>query len=99
MLPLLLLRSALFLGLVSASQFAPQNHPTWTNSFPPFRIAGNLYYVGSEDLAAYLIVTPQGNILINSNLESSPAQIKKSIESLGFKYARHQNTSHQPWPL
>ena len=42
--------------------------PSWTKPFPPFRIAGNLYYVGSEDLAAYLIVTPQGNILINSNL-------------------------------
>jgi metallo-beta-lactamase class B len=59
----------------------------WTKAFPPFRIAGNLYYVGSEDLAAYLIVTPQGNILINSNLQSSPALIKKSIESLGFKFS------------
>ena len=59
----------------------------WTKAVPPFRIAGNLYYVGSEDLAAYLIVTPQGNILINSNLESSPALIKKSIESLGFKFS------------
>ena len=56
----------------------------WTRAFPAFRIAGNLYYVGSEDLAAYLIVTPQGDILINSNLESSPAQIKQSVESLGF---------------
>ena len=87
MLPLLLLRSAIFLALISMSQFAPQDHPAWTNSFPAFHIAGNLYYVGSEDLAAYLIVTPQGNILINSNLESSPSQIKKSIESLGFKYS------------
>jgi len=87
MLPLLLLRSAIFLALISMSQFAPQDHPAWTNAFPAFHIAGNLYYVGSEDLAAYLIVTPQGNILINSNLESSPSQIKKSIESLGFKYS------------
>ena len=59
----------------------------WTTPFPPFRIAGNLFYVGSHDLAAYLVTTPQGNILINSNLDSSPAQIRKSIESLGFKYA------------
>jgi metallo-beta-lactamase class B len=59
----------------------------WTNPFPPFRIAGNLYYVGSEDLAAYLIVTPRGNILINSNLESSPPLIRKAIESLGFKFS------------
>ena len=61
--------------------------PAWTKPFPPFRIAGNLYYVGSEDLAAYLVVTPKGNILINSNLQSSPALIKKSIESLGFKFS------------
>lgn len=61
--------------------------PAWTRAFPPFRIAGNLYYVGSEDLAAYLIVTPQGSILINSNLESSVPQIRKSVETLGFKFS------------
>jgi metallo-beta-lactamase class B len=61
--------------------------PEWTTPFPPFHIAGNLYYVGSEDLAAYLITTPQGNILINSNLESSPTLIKQSVEKLGFHFA------------
>lgn len=60
---------------------------SWTTPFPPFQIAGNLYYVGSGDLAAYLIATPRGNILINSNLETSPAQIKKAVESLGFKFS------------
>jgi metallo-beta-lactamase class B len=62
-------------------------NPTWTAPFPAFRIAGNLYYVGSEDLAAYLLVTPQGDILINSNLASSPALIKKSVEALGFHWS------------
>jgi metallo-beta-lactamase class B len=61
-----------------------QPRPEWTKPFPPFRIAGNLYYVGSEDLASYLIVTPHGDILINSNLESSPPLIQKSVEALGF---------------
>lgn len=61
--------------------------PSWTKPFPSFRIAGNLYYVGSEELAAFLVVTPQGDILINSNLESSPPQIKKSVETLGFKFS------------
>ena len=59
----------------------------WTKPFPPFRIAGNLYYVGTEDLAAYLIVTPRGNILINSNLESSPALIKKASSRLASNSA------------
>src|SRR6266568_949530 len=85
-------RFVLLIGLLFALPLAGQsassfNKASWTNSFPAFRIAGNLYYVGSEDLAAYLLVTPQGNILINSNLESSPAQIKKSIETLGFKFS------------
>lgn len=48
---------------------------------------GNIYYVGSKDLASYLIVTPQGDILINSNLTSSPAQIRHSVEQLGFRFS------------
>ena len=61
--------------------------PAWTTPFPPFRIAGNLYYVGSADLASYLIVTPQGDVLINSSLESSVPLIKKSVEELGFHFS------------
>lgn len=80
--------SSIFLLLAASLPLAAQKPfelPSWTQSVAPFHIAGNLYYVGSEDLAAYLIVTPQGDILINSNLESSVPQIKKSIETLGFK--------------
>ncbi len=75
------------IGFFSTLPMAAQILESWTKPFPPFQIAGNLYYVGSEDLAAYLIVTPRGNILINSNLVSSPPLIKKSIESLGFKFS------------
>jgi len=59
----------------------------WTTPLSPFRISGNLYYVGSRDLASYLVVTSRGNILINSNLESSPPQIRESVEKLGFRWA------------
>ena len=58
----------------------------WTTRLAPFRISDNLYYVGSRDLAAYLVVTPRGNILINANLESSPPQIRASVEELGFRW-------------
>jgi metallo-beta-lactamase class B len=61
--------------------------PSWTTPIAPFRIADNLYYVGSEDLASYLVVTAKGNILINANLASSPPQIRKSVEKLGFKWS------------
>jgi metallo-beta-lactamase class B len=76
---------SLLVALAFAAALRAETPASWTTPLPPFKIAGNLYYVGSEDLAAYLIVTPQGDILINSNLASSPAQIKKSIETLGFK--------------
>ena len=61
--------------------------PAWTTPLPPFRIADNLYYVGSRDLAAYLVVTPAGDILINSNLPSSPPLIRHSVEQLGFRWS------------
>ncbi len=73
--------------LLACAASLPAQHPEWTNPVPPFRIAGNLYYVGSEDLAAYLLVTPQGNILINANLASSPAQIRASVQKLGFHFS------------
>jgi metallo-beta-lactamase class B len=65
----------------------PKANPDWTTPIAPFRIADGLYYVGSKDLASYLVVTPQGNILINSGLESSPALIRRSVEQLGFEYS------------
>ncbi|MGA2217897.1 MAG: subclass B3 metallo-beta-lactamase [Terracidiphilus sp.] len=59
---------------------------SWTTPFPPFRLAGSLYYVGSADLASYLIVTPQGLILINSSFEQNVPLIQKSVEELGFHF-------------
>jgi metallo-beta-lactamase class B len=82
---LLMLLLALLLPAPPASaQTHSPDHPEWTTPIAPFRIADNLYYVGSKDLASYLIVTPAGDILINSSLESSPLLIQKSIEQLGF---------------
>jgi metallo-beta-lactamase class B len=64
-----------------------QGNAGWTTPIAPFRIADGLYYVGSKDLASYLVTTPQGNILINPSLESSPELIRKSVEQLGFRYS------------
>ena len=65
----------------------PSAPPDWTESFPAFKIVGNVYYVGSRGLASYLITTPKGHILINSNLESSVPQIRASVEKLGFHFS------------
>jgi metallo-beta-lactamase class B len=55
--------------------------------FPPHKIAGNLYYVGTESLASFLIVTSEGNILINSDYEATVPVIRDSIGKLGFRFA------------
>jgi metallo-beta-lactamase class B len=54
--------------------------------FPPHKIIGNIYYVGTETLAAFLITTPQGHILVNSMYERTVPVIQKSVEQLGFKF-------------
>jgi metallo-beta-lactamase class B len=74
--------SLLLFCTVSLSQAEP--NPSWTTPIAPFQIADNLYYVGGQDLASYLVVTPQGNILINANFAASPALIRASVEKLGF---------------
>jgi Zn-dependent hydrolases, including glyoxylases len=71
----------------------------WTEPFPPFKIAGNLYYVGSKGLANYLITTSQGHILINSDLEENVPLIRSSVEKLGFKFndLKFLLISHAHW--
>jgi metallo-beta-lactamase class B len=54
--------------------------------FPPHRIAGNLYYIGSRSLASFLVTTPEGHILINTNWEDGVANLRKSVEDLGFDF-------------
>ena len=72
---------------------------SWTTAFPPFRLADNLYYVGTKGLASYLITSPRGHILINSDLESNVPQIEASVEKLGFAFReiRILLISHAHW--
>jgi metallo-beta-lactamase class B len=79
-------RRAVTLLLFGSAVVYAQGNPDWHRSIPPFKIAGNLYYVGTADLAVYLIQTPQGNIVINSNFEEDVPTIRKAIEQLGFAY-------------
>src|SRR5437660_2643280 len=58
-----------------------------TTQFPPHKIIGNIYYVGTRTLSSFLIVTPQGNILIDSTYERNVPTIEKSVKQLGFKFS------------
>jgi metallo-beta-lactamase class B len=75
----------LLLGALCLSVASAQEDPNWTKPFPAFKILGNLYWVGTWDLSTYLIVTPQGDILINTGLVSTVPEIRAGIEKLGFK--------------
>src|SRR5207253_7501143 len=73
----------------------------WYEPFPAHRVVGNVYYVGSKDLASYLITTPEGHILINSGFERTVPLIRAGVESLGFKMgdikvllASHAHSDH-----
>lgn len=79
---------SLLLTLVIAC--APAKAPVqdeYTVPFPSFRIADNLYYVGTKGVASYLITTREGHILINSNVEAGVPLLRTSVESLGFKFS------------
>ena len=55
--------------------------------FPPHKIIGNIYYVGTKTLASYLIVTPAGDILMDTTYEANVPTIAKSVAQLGFKFS------------
>jgi metallo-beta-lactamase class B len=60
--------------------------PEWRQPFAAHRIVGNIYYVGTYDLASFLIVTQAGNILINGGLADSVPLMQKSVAALGFSW-------------
>ena|SRR5690242_17071051 len=81
LLPLLLLTSWLSpCGATLSPESAAKNQPV-----APFRIAGDLYYVGASDVASYLVVTPKGMILLDGGFAETAPQIEQNIATLGFK--------------
>jgi metallo-beta-lactamase class B len=72
-------------ALAFAAPAAAQHPANWTAPTEPFKIADNLYYVGTAGLSAFLITTPEGHILIDGAMPSSAKPIETSIAKLGFK--------------
>src|SRR5438876_8086399 len=88
-----LIKRSFLLLFVSAGPLLAHQNPDFHREFPPFKIAGNLYWVGTADLAVYLINTPQGNILINSDFPEDVPLIRKSIEQLGLSTPTRKSCS------
>src|ERR1051325_819207 len=83
-----LVLSICIVALFSIPAFPQGGGPNGVNDpSPPHKIMDNFYYVGTKELASFLIVTPQGNILMNSNYEASVPVIRASVEKLGFKFS------------
>jgi metallo-beta-lactamase class B len=84
-----MLRRTLFaLLLLFPTMAACQADPTsrsWNQPVEPFRIAGNLYYVGASDIASYLIATPEGHILLDGGFVETVPLIRESVKKLGFR--------------
>ena len=81
---MLLVVALSFLPMMTFSQGAAP--AGWNDPFPPHKIMDNFYYVGTKELASFLITTPQGLILMNSDYEASVPVIQKNVETLGFKF-------------
>jgi metallo-beta-lactamase class B len=78
---MLLLCLALAAGGARAQSQADYNAP-----FPPHKVMDNLYFVGTAQLGSFLIVTPAGNILVNSDFESTVPFLEQNVQALGFKF-------------
>ena len=81
---LLIIFALLFLTVPAAAQLG-ETEQSWNQPVEPFKIAGNIYYVGASDITSYLITTPKGHILLDSGFRETVPQITKNIETLGFK--------------
>jgi metallo-beta-lactamase class B len=60
---------------------------SWNAPFKPFRIIGNIYYVGPSGISSFLITTPEGHILLDTGFEATVPRIRESVTQLGFKIA------------
>jgi len=76
---------SLMVALAVAPRARQFDTSSWNLPFEPFKVAGSVYYVGTSELAVYLITTPAGHILIDGGLPESAPLIERSIGQLGFK--------------
>jgi len=75
-----------FIALIlAAASLAPAANRAWLEPFPPHRVIGNVYYVGTNGLASFLITTREGHILINPSYRESAPLIREAMAKLGFK--------------
>jgi len=76
------------LALVAMAPVAHADNSNWTKPIRPYRVVGNIYYVGSEGLSAWLITSSEGHVLLDSGPSAEGAKlIERNIATLGFQLA------------
>jgi metallo-beta-lactamase class B len=83
---LALFACALALGACASQSGVPREMRSWNRPFQPYRIIGNIYYVGTSGVAQFLITTPQGHILLDSGFEASVPGLADNVRALGFRF-------------
>src|SRR5882672_4475702 len=86
--------SGVYLGLLvlwalacsTVQHGVPLSMRGWNRPVEPFRIAGNIYYVGTNSMALFLVTTPSGHILLDSGIEEHVPRLRRNIEALGFRF-------------
>ena len=80
------LLGSLLIALGSGPVLAQRTQAGWNEPFPPHQIIDNVYFVGTVLLGTFLVATPEGHILINSDFEFTVPVIRDNVESLGFDF-------------
>ena len=75
-----------WLAACAAQAGVPGKMQQWNRAFPPYRVIDNVYYVGTNEIAQFLITTSAGNILLDSGFEASVPRLRQNVEALGFHY-------------
>ncbi|HKR11367.1 MAG TPA: subclass B3 metallo-beta-lactamase [Pyrinomonadaceae bacterium] len=82
----ILIICVLLLGVICAqAQINDEEGRKWNQPVKPFKIIGNIYYVGAHEVSSYLITSPQGHILLDSGFKETVPQIKENVVALGFR--------------
>lgn len=82
------MRTLVLALLVAALPVFAQNNDrdrAWNQPVEPFRIVGNVYYVGAVEVTSFLITTPQGHILLDGGFPETAPEIERNVEKLGFR--------------
>ena len=80
------LRHSVVVLLAIAPSAAQNSRVDWSKPFPAHKVIGNVYFVGSNNLGTYLVTTPEGHILVNTDFEQTVPVIRAGVEKLGFKF-------------